>query len=59
MTSEDIHRARAALAATIALEVALSGGQPVDGNPYVAAAQKRVDDAVAEADRINDPWNNP
>lgn len=59
MGAQEIRVARAALAATIANEVRLNGGNPVgDDNPNVMAAQQRVDDAVAEVDRANDPWNN-
>jgi hypothetical protein len=57
--AQEIRVARAALAATIANEVRLNGGKPVsDDNPHVKAAQKRVDELVEEADKVNDPWNN-
>ncbi|MGW4801505.1 hypothetical protein ACWEPC_54725 [Nonomuraea sp. NPDC004297] len=59
MGVKEVAAACAALAATIANEVRLNGGRPVaEDNPYVKAAQQRVDDALAEADRANDPWNN-
>lgn len=59
MGAQEIRVARAALAATIANEVRLNGGRPVDDdNPYVALARKRVADAIAEDDAANDLWNN-
>lgn len=59
MGAQEIRVARAALAATIANEVRLNGGRAVDDdNPHYVAAKKRLDDAVAEVDRSNDPWNN-
>lgn len=59
MGAQEIRVARAVLAATIANEVRLNGGRPVsDDNPHVKAAKQRVDDAVAEVDRSNDPWNH-
>ncbi|MEU6781515.1 hypothetical protein ABZ912_20105 [Nonomuraea angiospora] len=59
MGAQEIRVARAVLAATIANEVRLNGGKPVsEDNPHVKAAKKAVDDAVAEVDRANDPWNN-
>lgn len=59
MGAQEIRVARAVLAATIANEVRLNVGHPVgDDNPHYAAAKKRLDDAIAEVDRSNDPWNN-
>jgi hypothetical protein len=58
--AKEIKAARAALAATIANEVMANGGRPVsEDNPHYVAAKKRLDDAIAEADRAIDPWNNP
>ena len=59
MGAEEIKVARARLAATIANEVTVNGGRPIgEDNPHYQAAAKAVDDAVAEVDRANDPWNN-
>ncbi|MER7361969.1 hypothetical protein [Nonomuraea wenchangensis] len=59
MGAKEIKAARAGLAATIANEVWANGGQPVsEDNPHYRAAKKKVDDAVEEADKVNDPWNN-
>ena len=60
MGAQEIRVARAQLAATIANEVRLNGGNPVsDDNPHYLLAKKRVEEAEAEVDRSNDPWNNP
>ena len=59
MGAREVAAARAALAATIANEIRRNGGKPVsEDNPAYLAAKKRVDDAVEEVDRSNDPWNN-
>jgi hypothetical protein len=59
MGAQAVKVARAALAATIANETTLNGGKPVsEDNPHIKAAKQRVDDAIAEVDRANDPWNN-
>ena len=59
MGAKEVQAARARLAATLANEVTQNGGRPVsEDNPHVKAARQRVDDAVEEVDRANDPWNN-
>ena len=59
MGAQKIRVARAQLAATIANEVRLNGGNPVgDDNPHYLAAKRRVEEAEAEEARANDPWNN-
>lgn len=59
MGAEEVRIARVRLAVTIANEIMRNGGRPVsEDNPRYQAAKKAVDDAEAEADRVNDPWNN-
>jgi hypothetical protein len=57
--AKEIAAARAALAVTIANEVTANGGLPAsEDNPHDRAAKKKLDDAIAAADRALDPWND-
>lgn len=59
MGAREIDAGRRRLAVTIANEIAANGGRPVsEDNPRYQAAKKAVADAIAAADRANDPWNN-
>lgn len=51
MGAKELKAAKAQLAATIANEVRLSGGQPVDDNPHVRAARRRVAGIERELER--------
>lgn len=59
MGTKEVKAARAALAATIANEVAQNGGRPVGkDNPRVKDAQDRVDAAVEEVDKSFRWWED-
>src|SRR5690606_23532062 len=49
--AKELKAAKAQLAATIANEVRLSGGRPVDDNPHVRAARRRVAGIERELER--------